>query len=446
MSITAALFVLLFSFGCAMALARHPIFGVMTYVLLFYVSPSDRWWGQGVTLGVRWALIAAFVTAFAILIHRPPKPAIPLARQPLIWGFVAFVGWVAVQSFWVVLPTEHGELLGYYLKYIAAMYLIYRSVDSELNLKRFMWAHVLGCLYLSWIAYSQSDGGRFDDFGGAGIGDANSGALTIVTGILAAAALCIVGPNKSRVVIFGIMPLLVNAIVATISRSGFLALGVAGLVFNFFSPRKYAKWIRILSIVGLALFLVLTNPVYWARIQSLKYEGQEVEGVDTGAKRLVLAQAQFRMFIAHPLGCGSRCTDALSPQYLDAKQLAGKPGDASRSSHNTFMTMLVDHGVPGGVAYLAMTAWILVSLRRLRRDCKGREDFLATILPAVAGGLIAISLGDMFVQYPKLEVRFWMLTILMSMLSMTSARRATEAASNEVPVRYSPVATGVRAV
>jgi O-antigen ligase len=443
MSATAGLFVLLFTAGCMLALARHPIFGVMTYVLLFYVSPSDRWWGQGATLGVRWALIAAVVTALALMIHRPQRPAIPLTRQPLMWGFVIFVAWVGLQSFWAIRSTEHGALLGYYLKYVVAMYLIYRSVDSELNLKRFMWAHVLGCAYISWIAFTTSDGGRFDSFGGAGIGDANSGALTIVTGILAGASLFIAGPNKARAGLVGIMPLLLNAVIATISRSGFLALGVAGLAFNMFSPRKYSKLILVLSLVGLALFLALTNPVYWARIQSIKYQGEQVEGVDTGSKRLLLAQAQLSMFVDRPLGCGAECTDALSPGYLDAKQLAGAPGEESRSSHNTFLTMLVDHGIPGGIAYVAMTAWIVFSLRRLRRDCRGTDDFLAKILPAIAGGILAISVGDMFVQYPKLEVRFWLLTIVMSMLSMVAARRAQETVRTESPVHYSPVPTGV---
>jgi O-antigen ligase len=321
----------------------------------------------------------------------------------------------------------HSELLIYYLKYIVAMYLIYRSLDSELNLKRFMWAHVLGCTYIAWIAFTQQDGGRFDDFGGSGIGDANSGALTIVTGILAAASLFLAGSNKTKLAVIAIMPVLVNAVVATISRSGFLAFGTAGLVFNLFAPKRYSKWVRILSVIGLVLFLMLTNPVYWARIKSLEYKGEQVEGVDTGAKRLVLAQAQLQMFHAHPFGCGSRCTDALSPDYLDEKQLSGTAGQKMRSSHNTFMTMLVDHGIPGAAAYLLMVAWILRSLARLRRECRDRDDFLVQLLPAVAGSLIAITVGDLFVQYPKLEVRFWLLTVLMSLLSMVSARRASVA-------------------
>jgi len=432
MSLTAAFFVLLFSIGCLMALIRHPIFGAMTYVLVFYVSPSDRWWGQGSTLGIRWALIAALVTLLAIVIHRPKLSGIPLLRQPLMWGFMFFVLWVALQSFWAISPELHADLLVYYLKYVVAMYLIYRCLDSDLSIKRFMWAHVFGCAYIAWVAFTQQDGGRFDDFGGSGIGDANAGALTIVTGILAGVSLFLAGSNREKMLVIAIMPVLLNAVVATISRSGFLALAVAGLVYNLFAPVKYVKWVRILSVVGLALFLALTNPVYWARIQSLKYQGEQVEGVDTGSKRLVLAQAQFQMFLEHPFGCGSRCTDALSPDYLDEKQLSGAPGEKTRSSHNTFMTMLVDHGIPGATLYLLMVGWVIRSLLHLNQSVRARDDFFAQILPAVAGGLLAIIIGDLFVQYPKLEVRFWYLTVTMAMLGLIANRRALAPEGEEV--------------
>jgi hypothetical protein len=95
------------------------------------------------------------------------------------------------------------------------------------------------------------------------------------------------------------------------------------------------------------------------------------------------------------------------------------------------MTMLVDHGVLGGTAYVAMTIWILVTLRRLRRACRASDDFLAQILPAVAGSLLAITVGDLFVQYPKLEIRFWLITVLMAMSSMVYGRQIVRGEAGE---------------
>ncbi len=93
--------------------------------------------------------------------------------------------------------------------------------------------------------------------------------------------------------------------------------------------------------------------------------------------------------------------------------------------------MLVDHGFPGAAAYVLMVVWLLFALARLRREYRGEDGFMATLLPAVAGSLLAVVVGDLFVQYPKLEVRFWLLTLVMTMLSMAAARRTHAASASD---------------
>jgi len=122
--LTAATFVLLYLVGCLMALARHPIYGLMTYVVVFYVSPSDRWWGRTALAGSRWALIAAVVTMVALVIHRTKPPQVPFLRQPLVIGMLVFVTWLGIQSFWALDPVSHQSLATYYAKFVVAMYLI----------------------------------------------------------------------------------------------------------------------------------------------------------------------------------------------------------------------------------------------------------------------------------------------------------------------------------
>jgi O-Antigen ligase len=442
--LTAAAFVIAYVVGCLMALARHPIYGLMTYVLVFYISPSDRWWGKTTLAGSRWALIAAVVTMIALVIHRTKPPTIPFLRQPLVIGMILFATWLGMQSFWALDPVMHESLMTYYPKFIVAMYLIYRCVDSTDNVKRFLWAHVLGCTYLGWVVYTTHTGGRFDDFGGAGIGDGNAGALACVTGALSAGALFLAGGYRAKIVLVAATALIVNAVVATMSRSAFLALVCGGMAFNYFAPRRFRRWVLGLSVIGLAGFLVLTNADYWGRIESLQYRGEEIQGVDTGHKRLILAQAQLEMSRAYPLGCGSRCTDVLSPQFLPEKQLDSQ---GRRSSHNTFLTMLVEQGIPGAVLYLAMVLWVLSSLRSAARSqLPGSESSAALLFPAVAGSLVAIIVGDLFVQYPKFEVRFWFLTLGMVLLGMLAARReVAEPTPDRIAHPSDPQANGVGA-
>jgi len=78
MSLTALVFVLAFGAGSLLAFARHPIFGLMTYIGVFYVHPPSRWWGQGLLFDVRWSLLAAAVTLLAMLVRKPSEPAAPV--------------------------------------------------------------------------------------------------------------------------------------------------------------------------------------------------------------------------------------------------------------------------------------------------------------------------------------------------------------------------------
>lgn len=418
MSLTGLAFLACFAAGCLMALARHPVYGLVTYIAVFYLHPPSRWWGETLP-DLRWSLLAACVTLMALLLSKRRAESVPLFRHGVMIGLIAFIGWIALQSLWAMEPDMQRELLFTYVKYALLVALIYKCIETVEHLKMVLWTHVLGCGYLGIIVLETYAGGRFEGFGGPDINEANSGALQVVTGLATAGALFLIGRWRERAAVVGFAPLLVNALVATISRSGFLALGITGVAFNLFSPRKYRALVRVLSVAAVALLLALSNPVYWMRIASIKYAGEEIEGVDTGAGRLVLIEAQWEMFKSHPLGCGHRCTATLSPYYLEDHHLTGQGENRARSSHNTFMSLLVEQGIPGALFYLAFLAWMGSRLIVLRRRLAQESEFLATMYPAIAASLVAITLGDMFVDYLKLEVRQWFIAFLMVFMKLT---------------------------
>lgn len=401
-----------------MAVARHPIYGLMTYVGVFYLHPPSRWWGQGVLLDIRWSLVAALVTLIAVVIK---DRNVSSRRMPpnLVLGLMLLVSWMTLQLFWVKSVSLQLELIELYAKYALLVWLIFKCVDSEETFRLLLWSHVVGCFYFGWIVYTSYGGGRFEGFGGPGVADANSGAMQIVTGIFAAAVLFLVGPWKPRVALLPIIPFIVNALVASISRSAAVAAAFGGLVFNVLTPRRYRWLVRALSVLAALLFVMLTNEVFWERMETVKYRGQQVEGKDTGAGRLRIIEAQWRMFEGHPLGCGHRCTAILSPSYMPEEMLTGAEGSRGRSSHNSFMTMLVEHGVPGGLFYAAMLWWSAWTVTKLYGRLKDDNGFYAQALPGIAAVLAAIVVGELFVDYVKLEVRFWFMALLLVILTRT---------------------------
>jgi O-antigen ligase len=435
-SLTALLFLFLFGAGSLAAVLRHPIYGLMTYVAVFYVHPPARWWGQGVLMeDVRWSLAAAGVTVFAMLIHRPLRPTLPLRKNVLIWGLLTFACWIAIQTMWALDAEAHTYLLTLYLKFVVVVWMICRCVDTEAHLRLFLWTHVAGCFYLGWLGFFTQGGGRLDGVGGPGIDEANAAALQMTTGVFVASSLFLIGGLVARGALLMMLPLMVNGLVATISRSGFLAALTGGMAYVFSAPLRYRRRVLFLSVLAALMFAALANQVYWERISTIQYVGKEVEGVDTGASRVEIIKAQWRMFQGRPLGCGHWCTAALSPSYLDAKYLVK---EGSRASHNTFMTMLVDHGIPGAALYVLMLLWIYRTFRATRTATYATSDLLGATLTAVIASLAAIIIGDLFVQYPRSEVRIWFLALL---LVLTHLSRPVDQHANDADSELGEMST-----
>jgi O-antigen ligase len=234
------------------------------------------------------------------------------------------------------------------------------------------------------------------------------------------AALFLDAGVRGRLVLLVAITLVLNALVTTVSRSGFLALVVAGFLFNLSVPPVYKRPVRVLSVLALVLFVLLTNPLYWGRMDTIKYAGQEVEGVDTAHSRVVVARAQWEMFKKHPFGCGHRCTAALSPKYLDDRYLTGPPENRARSSHNVLLTLLVEQGVPGVIFYLFFIGWYIRSSILLMRRLRSSEGLASVVFPATVAVLGAGLVADLFVDLLKFEMRFWFAAMMLLLVSFTA--------------------------
>lgn len=423
--LTAAAFLAAFLTGCFLSLFHRPIFGLATYVSLVYVHPPSSWWGS-ILPSLRWSLLAAAVTLVSIALHKSKQVKPRLLGFGLIPGLVVFSLWLVVQSAWAMDETMHRELIVIFFKYTLLTALVYYCIQSTRDLKIFLWTHAAGCFYLGTVVLYEYTGGRFEGFRGPGIDEANAAGLLIVTGVITTFILFLSGNLKEKIISVGFMPVTLNGLVATISRSGFLALVVAGTLFNLFAPKKHVATIRVFSVLGLILLVLITNPVYWQRIATVLEAGEQIEGVDTGSSRVVLIKKQFEMFADYPMGCGHRCTANLSRIYLEDRYLTGAPGRRARSSHNTFMSLIVEQGIPGAILYVGLLYWIARNALRLRHEMRNQTGLIPLTYVATVSILGAITVGDMFVDYLKFEARFWFLGILMVLVGFGAEKSTGE--------------------
>lgn len=418
MSLTGLAFLLFFTGGIGLALVRGPIWGLWTYIAVFYLHPPSRWWGVGLP-GIRWALLAAIVTLIAVMIHRSPDRDRPgFLSHGFAWLFVAYVAWMWIQAPWA-LSSVHMEGAILFTKYALLVFLIYATVRTPEQVRDTLIVHIAGCVYLGWLAYNAGGGGRLEGVGGPGINDANSMAMQLGTGVICGAALMLREKLPRFSLVLLCMPFILNGMVLGNSRGAFVGLFVAGLCLWVLKPDTVRAKFYAFATLGIFLFLLLAHELFWERIASLTAITDEQQELDNSSKiRVELAKAQLRMFADHPFGAGHKGTTELSRAYLDPKFLATDPynptAPAVRSSHNSFMSVLVDQGIVGVIILALIIAWTVKSTRKLSKAFADRPD-LKLLLAATVGGLMVVTASGVFAPYLKAEVQYWFFGLLLSL-------------------------------
>jgi O-antigen ligase len=451
MSVTGFLFAIGFFVTMVLALVRHPVYGLYGYIAVFYLHPPSRWWGVFLP-DFRWSLVASAVTLIALLrlTATPGRPGWLSTTPARI--ILAYTIWLWVQSVWALNPLAHREAAVLFTKYVVLFYLIYQLVQTSADMRKFILAHIAGCFYLGWIAFTSTVSGRLEGVGGPGIDEANALGMHMGTAAVAGAMLILVERRWVQWLTIVAMVFILNTLVLSGSRGSFLSLLCAGLVLMMLKPPQYKRLFYGLAVLGVAMMLMLAPPSFWERMGTITAAVDDSQELDTSAEsRFVVLEAQWKMAQNYPLGAGHRGTEALSTQYIDEKYLARTPGtERARSSHNTFMTTLVEQGVPGALMFLWMLLWCLRTVRRLKRqqDASWGVQQRAQ-LASVAAGLTIVLVAGLFVDYLKAEVQIWLLALLASLDAMATQRvaavpatRPEQASAAVAAIKQKPSAAG----
>ncbi len=409
----------LFCLACGvLAFKRHPIYGVYFYIATTYVFPPGRWWGY-VFHDFRWALFAAALTTLAIVLNRgklQPKP-MWLGQGAALILFMYAV-WMWIQAPWALDVDEHVRGSTEFTKCLFALWFVYRVADSKEGIRNLMLAHVLGCCLLGIFAFTIGrSGNRLDGVGGPNMDDANTLGMYFATGALCAVGLALSHGGWRRYLSLASLVLIVNGFVLANSRGPFLALAVGMLVLAFCIARRHRRLFWGFCLLGVLGLTVLVDKAFVDRMFTIEDVASQDESADTSARsRVAVAQAQLQMFLDHPMGIGWRGTVVLSPQYVDRKWLTlGDDENASRSSHNTFLTALVEQGIVGAIIYGSLVLWVVSAVFRARRFSRSdRDPELATLIAALIGAIMAVLTAGTAADYLTKEVQFWLYALLLS--------------------------------
>jgi hypothetical protein len=418
---SAAAFVLFFVGSTVLAFARHPFFGLGLYLAVFYIHPPSRWWAYMLP-DFRWSLIAGTVALLAVLLYREKAPAGTRPWYSTVPGvaILVYLVWFWIQNLWALSPNLHYEFSVRLTKYAIAFFLVYRLASDPKRSTDVLLLHVAGCALLGLIAVfvGRGGGGRLDGVGGPGIDDANTLGMYLATAIAVGAVLLLTLKGWRRVLVFVALPILLNGLILANSRGAMLGLLAGGAMAYYLCPPK-KKWIFYsLAAVGLLGAVSLVDVAFVDRMFTIKSAVQRSEEIDSSAEsRLVLIEAQMKMAARYPHGTGLRGTAALSREYLDVRWLTGGHEGGARSSHNTFMSALVEQGILGAIVYIWLCAWGITVVGKLKTLQRQRVDAELTA-PAVAccAAIAVIWTAGQFTDYLMAEVQFWMFALLAASL------------------------------
>jgi O-antigen ligase len=419
---TTVLFLVFFFSGCLLSLFKHPIYGILTYELILFLDPVSRWWGYALP-NLRWSLTISIVSLIGFIIHKNKiKPKKSAFSYKIYLFYIFFLVWMIIQIPWALSFDIHYDFIILYLKYIIIVWLFYNTIDSEDKLQLFVLFYILGCAYLGWVAYSDYRGGRFEGFGGAGVGDANTSGVVLAISVFFASSLLIRGNIWVRRIVFICIPFILNGIIVSISRGAFIALVSGGIVFLLIAPANNRRQIWLLLIPAIILFSMLSPPNYWDRIFSITSVASEEksERYTDGSDRIRIIRSQYKMFKDHLFGTGHKGTQILSPVYMGREDLTAVAGKLARASHNTYMSVIVDHGIIGGVLYLLLMFQAFRKVIELRTY--GNEDqvgIIPIIVTSIGASFVSIGVGGLSGNFFRLEIVFWIICILMVALNLS---------------------------
>ena len=432
MSITALVFVGVFGLGSLLTFV-HPMFGLLTYLWTFYNGPADNWWGSQLP-DLRWAFLAALITLVSLFCTQRRSSSGPWWSN---WGvrfLVLFTGWLWIQNCWALDQSQQMFLAILFTKYIVVSYLICHIVDNEEKLNIFCWANIVGCFIWGWQAYNSTVSGRLEAIGGSDVSGANGATMQLLVGLIFAGFMFLSEQGVKRWILVLIIPFIVNAIILTGTRGGFVALVIAGVLAVVVIPRRYRFRVTCVSVLGILLVLRLGNELFWERIGTLDDiighnvdNGPMSQAIDKSAEsRLVIARANLKMAVDHPLGVGHRGNEILSPNYITTNYLTFT---GSRAAHNTFLAILVDHGFPGAIVFIAFLIWAVVYFRRWRVLAKQTQSIRLSVYAAAVGiAMIACLVAGQFSNFLKAEVQVWLLALMVAGYNLSSKRIAENGA------------------
>lgn len=401
--------------GFFLALTRSPVWAFMLYQVIYFMNPTERWWGYmvpSISYSFFTVLLLLFVFAMKFKEHNSNRL---FAAPQFKWVFFIVLGY-ALANLYAAIPFINNAATINMIKLVVTISIAYKIVDNEKKLDGVLCAYIAGASYIGFMVFQvgRNMGDRVQGVGTVDAPDTNGVAAAIAPTLVL--ALYYFWITKSKLVKGAVVlaaAFTANALVLINSRGAFLA--VAGGIIYFLTILLFSKYQRprqkssVIAIILFGIFgaLMVVDESAMERFYSIKSEGSEMPAEqETGATRVYFWLAAIDMVKDHPFGAGASGFEFYAPQYIPDNIDSGS--SRNRAVHSTWFEALTDLGYLG----LFCLIMLVMSVFKTTNKCKKAllevnkvDEYYKMV--ALQAAFISFLIAMSFLNRFRAEVLYW---------------------------------------
>jgi O-antigen ligase len=380
-----------------------PMAGAIAAIESYLLNPN----GLALDFQFRYQLWVTIAFIVGCLLHRP-RPLEKVGREGILikslWAFTAIA---ALSSLWAVYSASEAlDETSDLFKRVLVSSLLVLVIRNEKALSGILMACIVGVWHASVLHVLGPRLGYVPTASAREDGVLPQGQMSVLILFVPLLVVLIAsGSRWERRVSLCALPFVIDSIVNTYMRAGFVALAVEGALLLLLLPRRITLRLLPGLALGLGLFFFMFTPrEYWRWMDTIGTPTQE----GSANSRFAIADASIRMFLDYPMGVGYRNYRNVSPRYLDAGYLT----NGKRSAHNSFFTVLCETGILGLLAWFTAFGGAAWTLRRIRRKAdRSRPHRIEVYAMGLEIGLYGWFAAGIFHDIHNVDPAYWFVAI-----------------------------------
>jgi probable O-glycosylation ligase (exosortase A-associated) len=401
----------------------RPFWGLLVFTWLAYMRPQDMAW---TVQDDRFSLWVAGAMLLGLLLWVGRERLATLA-PPTVLMILLFL-WVTVTAQTALLPDFTKVTWSGFGKVVLVAVLTTGLVRTRerWRLLLLVTACSLGLLGLKYGVHGLLRGGaRFDHGPGGFLHDNNDFALALNMALPLLVGIATVERQRAlRIAAWGMAGCSLLTVVFTFSRGGLLTLAVVGLLLVL-RARHRLRAVAVLGCAALVFFTYFASASfrseYTERTQSISTYEEDSSAVG----RLQAWTTSWRVFLDYPV-------TGVGPNNLRLVYQRYAPAGVTRVSHNTYLQLLAENGLPGFLLFAALIAATLLQQQRLTR--RGEPEWVQVYARMLQISLLGFLVGATFLNRAFFDLVYHLIALTVCLgLAARAADGAVEETGGSAP-------------